>query len=72
MLACVLLDPGRIGGVAAALGPIDFGDKSSHSIYAAMLRLHSAGKPIDVVLLVGDTTLCISPTFIREKSAPIC
>ena len=32
-----------------------------------MLRLHSAGKPIDITLVVGDTTLCISSTFIRGK-----
>ena len=72
MLAVLLLDPGRIAEVAAALEPADFGDEGNRTIYAAMLRLHSAGKPIDVTLVVGDTTLCISSTFIREKSAPIC
>ena len=54
ILACVLLDPRRIAEVAAALEPVDFGGEASHTIYAAMLRLHSAGRPIDVTLLVGE------------------
>jgi replicative DNA helicase len=54
VLACVLLDPRRIAEVAAALERADFVDQVNRTIYAAMLRLHSAGKPIDVALLVGE------------------
>ena len=54
VLACVLLDPGRIAEVAASLEPADFRDKVNRTIYEAMLRLHSAGKPIDITLLVGE------------------
>jgi replicative DNA helicase len=62
----------QISELAAALEPADFGDEVSCTIYGAMLRLHSAGKPVDITLVVGDTTLCVSSTFIRETSAPIC
>ena len=51
---CCCLDPGRIAEVAAALEPADFADEANRTIYEAMLRLHSAGKPIDVALLVGE------------------
>ena len=54
VLAVLLLDPGRIAEVAAALEPADFADEANRTIYAAMLRLHSAGKPINVTLLVGE------------------
>ena len=54
VLAVLLLDPGRIAEVAAALEPADFGDEVNRTIYAAMLRLHSAGKPIDITLVVGE------------------
>jgi replicative DNA helicase len=54
VLACVLLDPDRIADVTAALEPADFWDQVNRTIYAAMLRLHSAGKPIDVTLVVGE------------------
>ena len=40
--------------MAATLEPADFGDQANRIIYAAMLRLHSAGRPIDVTLLVGE------------------
>ncbi len=53
VLACVLLDPGRIAAVSAALEPVDFTDEANRTIYEAMLRLHSAGKSIDATLLVG-------------------
>jgi replicative DNA helicase len=53
-LAVLLLDPGRIADVAATLEPADFEDQVNRTIYAAMLRLHSAGKPIDVTLVVGE------------------
>ena len=55
VLACVLLDPGRIAEVTATLEPADFAGEVNHIIYEAMLRLHSAGKPIDVTLVVGET-----------------
>ena len=54
VLAVLLLDPGRIAEVAAALEPADFADEVNRTIYAAMLRLHSAGKPIDITLVVGE------------------
>jgi len=54
LLAVLLLHLGRIAEVAAVLEPADFADKVNRSIYAAMLRLHSAGKPIDITLLVGE------------------
>ena len=54
ILACVLLDPRRITEVTAALEPADSGDEVNRAIYETMLRLHSAGKPIDVTLLVGE------------------
>ena len=54
VLVCVLLDPGRIAEVTAALEPADFKDEANRTIYEAMLRLHSAGKPIDVTLVVGE------------------
>ena len=54
VLAMLLLDPGRIAEVAAVLKPADFGDRVNRTIYAAILRLHAAGKPIDVTLLVGE------------------
>ena len=54
VLAVLLLDPGRIAEVAAALEPADFMGEANRTIYAAMLRLHSAGKPIDVTLVVGE------------------
>jgi replicative DNA helicase len=54
VLSCVLLDPGRVADVAAALVPADFGDEVNRTIYTSMLRLHSAGKPIDVTLVVGE------------------
>ena len=44
----------QISEVPAALEPADFGVKVNRAICAAMLRLHSAGKPIDVTLLVGE------------------
>ena len=50
----LLLDPGRIAEVAATLVPADFGDEVNRTIYTAMLRLQSAGKPIDITLLVGE------------------
>jgi len=40
--------------VAAALEPTDFGDQVNRTIYAAMLRPYSPGKPIDITLLVGE------------------
>ena len=54
VLAVLLLDPSRIPEMAEVLVPADFGDNVSRNIYAAMLRLHSAGKPIDIALLVGE------------------
>ena len=54
MLACVLLDPRRIAEVTAALEPGDFAGEANRTTYAAMLRLHSAGKPVDVTLVVGE------------------
>ena len=54
VLAVLLLDPGRIAAVAAALEPADFADQANRTIYEAMLRLHSARTPIDVTLLVGE------------------
>ena len=48
---CVLLDPGCIAEVAASLEPADFAGEANRTIYEAMLRLHSAGKPVDVTLL---------------------
>jgi replicative DNA helicase len=54
VLAGLLLDPGRIAEVAAALKPVDFADKVNRTVYRAMLRLHSAGKPIAVTLVVGE------------------
>ena len=53
VLACVLLDPRRIGAASAALELKDFTGEANRIIYAAMLRLHAAAKPIDVTLLVG-------------------
>ena len=55
VLAVLLLDPGRIAEVGRALEPADFAGEANHIIYEAMLRLHSAGKPIDVTLVVGET-----------------
>jgi replicative DNA helicase len=72
VLAVLLLDPGRIAEAAELLEPADSGDEVNRTIYTAMLRLHSVGKSIDITLVVGDTTLSISSTFVREKSAPIC
>jgi replicative DNA helicase len=54
VLAMPLLDPGRTAEVAVALEPADFADEANRTIYAAMLRLHSAGTPIDVALVVGE------------------
>ena len=54
VLACVLLDPGRIAEVAAALEPVDIAGETNRTIYEAMLRLHSSGKPVDVTLVVGE------------------
>ena len=54
VLACVLLDPARITEVAASLEPADFAGEANRTIYEAMLRLHSAGKPVDATLLVGE------------------
>jgi replicative DNA helicase len=54
VLACVLLDPGRTAEAAMALEPADFADEANRTIYEAMLRLHSAGKPVNVALLVGE------------------
>ena len=53
VLACVLLDPRRIGDVSTALELEDFTGEVNRTIYAAMMRLHAAAKPIDVTLLVG-------------------
>jgi replicative DNA helicase len=44
----------QIAAVAAVLEPADFADEVNRPIYEAMLRLHSAGMPIDVTLLVGE------------------
>ena len=46
--------PGRIADVAAALEPADFGDQVNRTIYSAMVQLHSAGMPVDVMLVVGE------------------
>jgi hypothetical protein len=46
VLAVLLLNPGGIAKVTAALEPADFGDEANRTIYGAMLRLHSAGKPV--------------------------
>jgi replicative DNA helicase len=54
VLAVLPLDPGRIVAVAAVLEPADFGREVNRAIYAAMLRLYSACKPIDVTLVVGE------------------
>ena len=43
----------QIGELAAALEPGDFAGEANSIIYEAMLQLHSAGKPIDVTLVVG-------------------
>jgi hypothetical protein len=67
LLAVVMLDPGRIAEAAEPLELADFGAHVNRMIYAAMVRLHSAGKPIDITLVVGDMTLGISPTFVREN-----
>ena len=40
--------------MAASLEPADFADEANRTIYAAMLRLHSAAKPIDITLVVGE------------------
>ena len=58
VLAVQLLDPGRIAEVAAALKPGGFADKVNRAIYGAMLRLHSAGKPIESTLVVGELRDC--------------
>ena len=53
MLAVQLLDPDRIAEAAATLEPAEFGDEVNRINYAAMLRLHAAGKSIEITLLVG-------------------
>jgi replicative DNA helicase len=50
----LLLAPVSIAEVAAALESADFVDPINRIIYSAMLRLHSAGKPIDITLVVGE------------------
>ena len=54
VLAVLLLDPGRIAEAAAALEKADFSDDVNRTVYEAMLRLHLAGTPIDVTLVVGE------------------
>jgi DnaB-like helicase N terminal domain len=68
VVACVLLDPGRIAEVAAALEPADFAGEANRTIYETMLRLHSAGNPVDATLLVGELREAgVSPT-VRQRS----
>ena len=40
--------------MAAVLEPADFGNEVNRTIYAAMLRLQSASKPMDITLVVGE------------------
>ena len=54
----MLLDPARITEVAASLEPVDFAGETNRIIFGAMLRLHSAGKPVDVTLVVGELRDC--------------
>ena len=68
MLVCVLLDPARITEVAAALEPADFAGEANHIIYEAILRLHSAGKPINVALVVGELREAGVSTSVRQRS----
>jgi replicative DNA helicase len=68
VLAVLLLDPGRIAEVAAALEPAEFWGEVNRCIYAAMLPLHSAGKPIDVTLLVGELRKAGVSTTVRQQS----
>ena len=62
VLALLLLDPSRIAEVPAALEPADFGNEVNRTIYAAMLRLQSAGKPIDITLVGGELAIAASTT----------
>ena len=52
----------------AALEPVDFAGEANRTIYEAMLRLHSAGKPIDVTLLVGELREAGVSTTVRQRS----
>jgi hypothetical protein len=66
VLAVVLLEPGRIADVAAALEPADCGNEVNRTIYTAMLRLHFSGKSIDDTLVVGELQGHVA--FIRTSS----
>ncbi len=68
VLACVPLDPGRTAEVAAALVPADFVDQINRLSYEAILRLHSAGTPIDVTLMVGEPREAGVSTTVRQRS----
>jgi hypothetical protein len=49
-----LREPGRIAEVPAVQKPADFENEVNRTFYGAMLRLHSAGTPIDITLVVGE------------------
>ena len=57
-----------LADVVAALEPVDFADAINRTIYEAMLRLHSAGKPINVALVVGELREAGVSTSVRQRS----
>jgi replicative DNA helicase len=72
VLAMPFWDPARITDVAAALEGADFAGEANRIIYEAMLRLHSAGKPIDVTLVVGELGDADQYNGVRRFSGNVC
>ncbi len=54
VLAGIILEGKLIGDVAELLSPLDFYRDTHQVIFAAMLAIHQAGKPVDVIMLMEE------------------
>jgi replicative DNA helicase len=68
VLGCILLKPDTCDDVALILRPEDFYDDAHSKLYEHMLKMHDAGRKIDVTLLVDELKRC--GDFERLGGAP--
>jgi replicative DNA helicase len=54
LLGALVIDPEALEAVAHVVQTADFTDVRAAAAYAAMLRLHHAGRPVDFVLLADE------------------
>ena len=77
VLGAVMLDPAACDEVAEILQPGDFSDPAHQAVYAAVRRLHDAGKPTDSVAVEADLAAAgelvgrVDPTLIYSLTSAV-